>query len=33
MKGVFIIKFRFFSTLFCPNISAGFDEVTMDNIA
>ena len=21
MKGVFIIKFRFFSTLFCPNIS------------
>ena len=32
-KDVFMVKFRFSSNLFCPNISAGFEEATMHNTA
>ena len=31
MKDAFMIGFRFFSTLFCPNIIAGFVEATRHN--
>ena len=31
MKDVFLIKFRFYSILFSPNISVGFEEATMHN--
>ena len=33
MKDAFMIKFRFSSILFCSNISIGFEEATMYNIA
>ena len=33
MKDVFMIKLRFSSILFCPNISADFEEATMNNTA
>ena len=31
MKDAFMIKFTFSSILFCPNISAGFEETRIDN--